>query len=332
MAKTVISILVLLCILAFGSLGYMLIEGASFSDGLYMTVITVSTVGFSETMHLSPGGRFFTILLIFVGVGYVMVLFREITESVVVGGVQNIIGKRKMTKQQESLKDHYVICGFGRIGQVICKILQDNGRNFVVIEKDEGELSEIEELGYLAIQGNATHDNCLIKAGVERARGLIAVVASDADNVYISLSARGLNPDLYIIARSSGDERAELKLKQAGADQVISPYYIGAHRMANLIIRPTVVDFVDIETHSGNLGLRLEEIFLAPGASFVGKTIKESVLKQEADIMVVLIKGADGSSCFNPAPDRRLEDGETLVVLGNVEDIAALERLIYANN
>lgn len=170
----------------------MIIEDANFDEGLYMTMITVSTVGFGEMVHLSPAGRHFTMILILVGVGYVMVLFREITESVVEGGIRAAFGKRNMSKKLEKMKDHYVVCGYGRIGQVICKLLHEHGKKFVIIENKDEEIEQINELGYLALKGDASDDEILIQAGVARAKGLIGVVSSDADNVYITLSARSL--------------------------------------------------------------------------------------------------------------------------------------------
>ncbi len=327
MKKTIISILVLCAILTFGSVGYMLIEDASFDDGLYMTMITVSTVGYGETVHLTPAGRYFTMILILIGVGYVMVVFREITESVVAGGIRTALGKRNMSKKLEKMKDHYVVCGFGRIGQVICRLLQENGKQFVIIEKKDDEIEQINALGYMALKGDASDDQMLIQAGVARAKGLVGVVSSDAENVYISLSARSLNPRLYIVARSSGDKRVEEKLKRAGADQVISPYYIGAYHMANLILRPTVTDFIDLAVSGTNLGLRLEEIVVTASATaLVDKSLMESEIRKKFNIIVVVIKRRAGDSVFNPTPTTLIEVGDTLVVLGEVEQIKALEK------
>jgi voltage-gated potassium channel len=327
MKKTILSIIALIAILTFGSLGYMILEDASFDDGLYMTMITVTTVGYGEIVHLSPAGRHFTMILILIGVGYVMVLFREITESVVEGGIRAALGKRNMSKKLEKLKDHYVVCGFGRIGQVICKLLQENGKKFVIIEKSDEEIELINELGYMALKGDASDDDLLIQAGVARAKGLVGVVSSDADNVYIALSARELKPDLYIVARSSGDKRAEEKLKRAGANQVISPYYIGAYRMANLILRPTVTDFIDLAVSGNALGLRLEELVVTASAtSLVNKTLMESEIRKKFNLIVVVIKRQDGHSVFNPTPITLIEKGDTLVVLGEVEQIKALEK------
>ncbi len=327
MKKTLLSIIALVAILTFGSVGYMILEGASFDDGLYMTMITVTTVGYGEMVHLSPAGRHFTMVLILIGVGYVMVLFREITESVVEGGIRSVLGKRNMSKKLEKMKDHYVVCGFGRIGQVICKLLHENGKKFVIIEKSDEEIEQINELGYIALKGDASDDDMLIQAGVARAKGLVGVVSSDADNVYISLSARELSPDLYIVARSSGDKRAKEKLKRAGADRVISPYYIGAYRMANLILRPTVTDFIDLAVSGRDLGLRLEELVVTQSAtSLVNKTLMESEIRKNFNIIVVVIKRKDGHSVFNPTPTTLIEEGDTLVVLGEVEQINDMEK------
>lgn len=331
MKKSIISAIALFAILTFGTVGYMFIEDTSFDDGLYMTMITVSTVGFGEMVHLSPAGRHFTMVLILVGVGYVMVLFREITESVVAGGIRVALGKRTMSKKIEKMRDHYVVCGFGRIGQVICKLLQEHDKKFVIIEKNDEEIEQINDLGYLAIKGDASDDEMLIQAGVARAKGLVGVVSSDAENVYISLSARELNPDLYIVARSSGDIRAKEKLKRAGADRVISPYYIGAFRMANLILRPTVTDFIDLAVSGRDLGLRLEEIIVTDSATaLVNKTLMESEIRKNFNIIVVVIKRKDGESIFNPTPTSLIEEGDTLVVLGEVEQIKAMEKSMLA--
>jgi voltage-gated potassium channel len=327
MKKTLLSIIALVAILTFGSLGYMILEDASFDDGLYMTMITVTTVGYGEMVHLSPAGRHFTMVLILIGVGYVMVVFREITESVVEGGIRSALGKRNMSKKLEKMRDHYVVCGFGRIGQVICQLLKENNKKFVIIEKSDEEIEQILELGYMALKGDASDDDMLIQAGVARAKGLVGVVSSDADNVYISLSARSLNPELYIVARSSGDRRAEEKLKRAGADQVISPYYIGAFRMASLILRPTVTDFIDLAVSGSDLGLRLEEIVVTANATtLVNKTLMESEIRKNFNIIVVVIKRKAGHSVFNPTPITLIEEGDTLVVLGEVEQIKALEK------
>ena len=319
------SVLLLLLILA-GTVGYMTIEGSTFFDGLYMTVITITTVGYGEVVPLSQAGRFFTMGLILGGVGFVLYLFGEVTNAMVEGGVRRILGRNNMEKKVAGLKSHYIVCGFGRIGKVICKALHDNHLPFVIVEHDLHEVQEINELGFLALEGDASSDETLLKAGIKEARGLIAVVSSDADNVYIVLSARGINPNLYIMARSSGAEGTETKLLRAGADKVISPYYIGAVRMAQMIMRPTVVDFLDLTVHGGELGLRLEELRVSADSTLANQTLMASNIRKKHDLIVVAIKREHGEMLFNPTPGSEILPGDILVVLGEHKSIKDLER------
>ena len=326
MQKIFFAVFMLLVILCIGTSGYMLIENGSFLDSLYMSVITITTVGYGEIIPLSPAGRVFTICLILVGVGFVLYLVGEVTESMVEVGLRKIRGRNNMEKRVAALKDHYIVCGFGRIGKVICKNFEENKIPFVIVESDPQELQKIDELGYLALSGDASSDEMLLKAGIKAAKGLIAVVSSDAENVYIILSARGLNPNLFIMARSSGAEGSETKLLRAGADKVISPYFIGACRMAQLVVRPTVVDFLDLTVHGGELGLRLEELRVSGDAALAGKRLMDSGLRKEYDLIVVAIKREGGEMQFNPKPETLILPGDILVVLGEHAHIAALEK------
>lgn len=303
----------------------MLIEGSSFTDSLYMSVITITTVGYGEIIKLSTAGKYFTMGLILLGVGFVLFLVSEITEAMVEGGLKRIFGRGNMEKKLAGLSNHYLVCGFGRIGKVICKNFTESKFPFVVIENDPVELQKIDELGYLGLEGDATDDELLDRAGIKRAKGLIAVVSSDAQNVYIILSARGLNPNLFILARSSGAERSETKLLRAGANKVISPYYIGACRMAQLVVRPTVVDFLDL-TVGGELGLRLEELRVSEKSSFAGQNLMESKIRGDYDVIVVAIKREHGEMYFNPSPKTIMNAGDVLIVLGEHEHISELEK------
>ena len=311
-------------LLAFGTSGFMIITRSSFFDALYMTVITISTVGFSEVMKLGLSGRIFTIILILVGVGFVLYLFSRITEAIIEGGLTATLGRLKMKKKVARLSDHYIVCGYGRIGRVICKILKENRKPFVIIEKDPEIVQELIDLDYLALEGEASDDEVLQAAGIERARGLVAVVSNDADTVYIILTARGMRPDLFIIARSSGAEGVEKKLLRAGANRVFSPYEIGAGRMAQEVVRPTVVDFVDLAIQGGELGLRLEELLVSQDAQCVGKPLIDSGIRSIHNLIVVAIKPLSGKMIFNPTPSVVINAGDILVVLGNVEDIESL--------
>ncbi len=316
----------LLLILLGGTFGYMFFENTSFWDGLYLTVITITTVGYGDLVPIHTSGKIFTVFLVFAGVSLVMYIFGRITETMIEGGLRRIVERRKMDKKVARLRDHYIVCGFGRIGKVISKILKENNRPFVVIDKDIEELKEVERRGYIELQGEASDDDTLLTAGIKRARGLIAVVSSDADNLYITLTARGLNPDLFILARSSGVNGVEKKLMRAGASKVISPYYIGARRMAQLIVRPTVMDFIDLTMHAGDLGLRMEELLVSKRASIANKKLQESGIRKNYDVIVVAIKREDGQMLFNPKPDTMILPGDIMIVLGEHDHITALEK------
>ena len=318
--------LILLLILIFGTSGYMLLEDAGFTDALFMTVISITTVGFKEVFPLSDASKIFTIIVIFGGVGLFLYMVSMITEVVVEGGLQTFLWRRHMEKEMDGIKNHYIICGFGRIGKVISKILHENNRPFLIIENDPNEIKAIDELGYLALNDDATSDTVLEKAHIAQAKSLIAVTSSDADNVYIILSAKGLNPDIYILARSSGKAGAETKLLRAGANKVISPYDIGARRMAQSIVRPTVIDFIDLTVHHGELGLGLEELLVSENATFVNKTLMDSGIRQDHDLIVVAIKRDKGEMLFNPNQNTEILTGDILVVLGEHNNIHGLEK------
>ncbi|HHD56579.1 MAG TPA: potassium channel protein [Desulfobulbaceae bacterium] len=325
MRKFAIVLILFIVIIFGGTFGYMLLENTTFWDGMYLTIITIATVGYGDMVPIHPAGKVFTIFLVFAGAGLVMYTFGKITEVMVEGGLQKILERRKMDKKIARLHDHYIICGFGRIGDVICEILADAGRPFVVIERDEEVLKELDNLGYIAVAGEAAEDDILLAAGIERASGLIAVVSTDADNLFITLTARGLNPKLFILARSSGSRGTRTKLLRAGASKVISPYYIGARRMAQLILRPTVTDFIDLAMYAGELGLKLEEILVSENASFVNKNLMDTGIRKRHDVIVVAVKREGGEMLFNPKPDTMIMPGDIMIVLGESDHINALE-------
>lgn len=309
-----------------GTVGYMFLEHLSFWDSMYLTIITIATVGYGDIVPIHPGGKVFTIFLLFAGAGLVMYTLSKITEAMVEGSLRKILERRMMDKRIARLRNHYIICGFGRIGEVICEILDDAGRSFVVIDRDEEVLKEIDSLGYISVAGEAAEDDILLAAGIERASGLIGVVSTDADNLFITLTARGLNPKLFILARSSGSRGTRTKLLRAGASKVISPYYIGARRMAQLILRPTVTDFIDLAMYAGELGLKLEEILVSENALFVNRNLMESGIRKRHDVIVVAIKREGGEMLFNPKQDTMIMSGDIMIVLGEAAHIIALER------
>jgi voltage-gated potassium channel len=321
------AVLLLLIIVTVGTFGYTLIEAWPLLDSLYMTVITITTVGFREVRELSPTGRFFTIGLIICSVGIVAYLVRQLAGVIVEGEFRRLMGRRKLEKAINRLRDHYIICGHGRIGSYICKEFGDEGLPFVVIERDEHVIQSMEEKGVTYVRGDATDEKALIDAGVERAKALIAAVASDADNLYITLTARGLNPNLYILSRAT-EERAERKLISAGANKVVAPYLIGAHRMAMAIIRPAVVELMEIAMKRESLHLQLKEIKVNETANLPGTTLRESGIRSKLDLIVVAIKKEDGSMLFNPAFNTSIVRGDTLITLGQKANLDSLAELV----
>ncbi len=319
---SILSLIILICI---GTIGYYLIEGWSFSDAFYMTIITLSTVGFSEVHPLSEAGRYFTIFLILGGVGVALYVFSTVTEAVVSGQLQELLGRQRLEAKIGTLKGHYIICGYGRIGQHICRIIAKEVP-FVVVESDPERAQQVEKDGYIYFQGDATHEETLKKVGIDRAKGLVSVLGSDADNVYITLTARSLNPKLFIIARAD-EEHVMRKLERAGADKVISPYLIGARRMALTILRPAVTDFLELATPEANLELQLEEVRIQAKSELVGKKLIESEIRRFSGAIILAVRKVTGEMIFNPPPEYVLDVNDTLVALGDRKGLARLEEV-----
>ncbi|MDD5154798.1 MAG: NAD-binding protein, partial [Desulfovibrionales bacterium] len=296
-----IGITILIFVIAFGTSGYMLIEKWDFLDALYMTVITLTTVGYGEVRPLGGSGRVFTICLLIMGVGFVFYMFGTITQIMVEGQFRRLLGRRKLGKQLAALKDHYIICGYGRIGQIISREIAKKPLPLVIIENSPDLIKTIEEQGHLFIEGDATREDTLLKANIQKAKGLVATVSSDADNVYIILTARGLNPGLYIMARVV-DEKAERNLLQAGANRVISPYHIGARKMAQAILRPAVTDFIELAVHRGGIELQIEEIPVRAPSRITDVPLRESGIRQELGLIIIAIQRASGEMLYNPPP------------------------------
>jgi len=308
-------------ITAFGTAGYMVIEGWNFLDSIYMTIVTVTTVGFREIHDLSPQGILFTIALIIGGVGTALYAFTAGARFILEGEIQKIFGRKKLERKIKDLKDHYIICGYGRMGKIIARELHEEGAQFVVIEKDPGSLEEKEEM--LAIIGDATRDLTLKEAGIEKARGLISVLPNDAENLFVVLSTRVLNPNVLIVSRAV-EEDSEQKLLRAGANKVVSPYHIGGLRMAHTVLKPTVVDFIEFATRSGNIELQMQEVTVQEGSGLIGMSLEICSVGDEGFI-IVAIKGATGETKFNPTHQSVIKAGDILIVLGEVSKLKAFE-------
>ena len=321
------AIIFLLSVFVVGIGGYMFIEGWNFFDSLYMVVITLATVGFGEIHPLTFHGRIFTIVLILVWAGIGFYALSSIIQPIIEGGIRKVLGRKKLEKEIRNLKDHYIVCGFGRMGSYISRELRNASVSYIIIEKDEYLREKLERENYLYLYGNASEDEVLIEAGVKKARGLVAVVASDADNVYITLTARQLNPNLFILARSS-NESSERKLQQAGANKVISPYQMGAVRMVQAILRPAVLDFIEIAFHGKSMELQCEEFLVKPNSSLVGSSLQEAEIRKNLGVIIVAIKETSGKMAFNPSRDVRINAGDTLITLGEKKDLVRLEKIL----
>ena len=309
-----------------GTLGYYVIEGWSLFDSLYMTIITLTTVGYEEVHPLSTAGRTFTMLLLLVGVFTLVFAATEIIRTVVSGEVQGEFGRQRMAHDLAGLTNHVIICGYGRMGRQVCKEFSSQEIPFVVIDREAAHLEDFQLPHGIALHGDATQDEVLRRAGVDRARALITVVASDADNLFITMSTRLLNDKLFIVARAESDQ-AEQKLRRAGANRVVSPYVIGGFRVAQAVLQPTVVDFIDLATRTEHLELQIEESRIAAGSPLAGATLRDSRLRQERGIIIVAIKKATGEMLYNPPADAVMEAGDILITLGNRQQVDQLDRL-----
>jgi voltage-gated potassium channel len=316
----------LVALLVLGSLGFVWLEGWNFFDALYMTVTTLSTVGYGEVHPLNHLGRLYNMVLILTGIGVLFYIVGGLARAVIEGELQVALGKRKLIKDIKRLKNHYIVCGFGRIGEFIAQQLKGRGLSLVVIDKSPEQIPRLEELGHYFITGDATRDEVLLEAGIERAKGLVAVVASDADNVYIVLTARSLNPKLFIVARGE-EPGSEQKLLRAGADKVESPYRMGGQKMAHTILHPTVVTFMELAMKEG-VDWSMEEIAVGQTSPLLGVALKDSGIRQKLDLILVAIKRADGEMLFNPSHETPILAGDTLIALGLRKNLDALEEMV----
>jgi len=309
-----------------GTVAYHFLEHLSLFDSLYLTVITLTTIGYGDVFPRTTPGRVFTIFLALGGIFTLFYVAAEVIRLVIGGEVRALLGRRRMEQNLSQLTNHLIVCGFGRMGRLVCKEFAAEKLPFVVIEREGRLMEDFPYPSGIPLAGDATSDELLRLAGVERARALVAVLPSDADNLFITMSARLLNDKLFIVARAEG-ELAEKKLLRAGASRVVSPYTIGGNRMAQAVLRPAVVDFIELATRTEYLDLQIEETEIAAKSSLAGKSLQECKVRQELGVIIVAIKKAQGHMVFNPPGDARMEPGDLLITLGNREQLDQLERL-----
>jgi voltage-gated potassium channel len=311
-------------VIVLGTLGYWLILGWSFSDALFMTLTTITTVGYGEVRRLDAAGRAITIALILFGVGTALYTFTMIAQFVVEGEVRNLFRRNRMEREAARLSGHVIICGYGRMGKIVTEELRQRRFPLIVIEQEADKAQEILDLGGLAFQGDATSDEVLRKAGIERARAIVCVVESDAENLYISLSARELNPKIFILSRCN-DEAAAEKLRRAGADKVIFPYRLGARQMAEFITRPALMEFLEMALGKANLQLAMHEMTVPEGSFLDGATLASSGLRKNYNVIVVGVRRSrQPDMVFNPGTEFSLAARDVLLLMGEPDKMDRL--------
>jgi voltage-gated potassium channel len=311
-----------LCVLfGIGTAGYTFLEGWPWMDGLYMTFITLSTIGFQEVQTLSHSGRFFTLGLGITGIGLLTFVVARSAQLLL---ASERLRERRIMNQINKLSDHYIICGYGRVGQRLAEDLQAAGEPFVVVDIDDDEIANLREDDFLHVQGNAEEEETLERAGIHRAFGIILTLPTDSSNVFVALTARQMSPDLFILARTvDHDNRA--KLLHAGADKVIAPSEVGADRMAQVVLRPNVDEFMEQVLHTNALSLQIDEVKVHSQAPLAGESLAESNFRQQFNAVVIGIIDADtGDMTFNPLPTARIDAGDILIVLGDSDVIQTL--------
>jgi voltage-gated potassium channel len=319
----------LLLVMAIGTTGYHIIEGWSWFDGFYMVVTTLTTIGYQEVHPLSHTGRVFNIFVILAGVSLLLLGVGSLSQALLEFELQSFFGRRRMQREIGRLEGHYIICGMGRVGRSVARELARKPAPFVIIENSENKLQHYSGENWLVVTGDATQETTLQQAQIEHARGLIAATTTDATNLYIVLTARGLNPHLKIIARASEDN-AEKHLLTAGADSVVSPYSFAGQRIAQSLLRPHVVSFLDTATTHLGMDLEIGEIQVKPQSIFAGKTIESSRIRQDRGVIILAIKRHEGMR-FNPAPDERIQPDDFLIAMGEPAQLRQLEQTAAAS-
>jgi voltage-gated potassium channel len=323
--RILLALLAVIVAMGCGAIGFHLIEGWSILDSLYAAAQTVTTVGYGDVTPATRNGRFFAMVFMLAGVGVVLYALTATVHAIVQSELVATFGERRQSRKMSKLRNHFIICGAGRVGSHLVRGLLNSNEIFVVIERDGQRVAELTELGVIVLVRDATLEETLREAGVEAARGLAACLPNDADNVYVVLTARDLNPKLHIVARAA-EEQAEAKLIRAGANRVVAPTIIGGHRMAMALTKPAVDDFIGSIT-ANKLGLAFEELKVDPASRLVGQKLSETNIRSELDIVVVSIRRADGQILFNPSGEATIESGDILIAIGHAELLMKLNAL-----
>src|SRR6266404_1438208 len=325
--KFQLALTAILILIASGTVGFKLIlPSIAWFDAFYFTLITLTTIGYGEPPGMNHGGRVFAAVLIITGVGTIGYALSVAVQAVVESELLSTFGKRKMYKDINKLNGHYIVCGAGRVGAGVIRDIARSGHDFVVIEGDETIADRLLTQGHMVLMGDATNDDVLKAAGIERARGIVCAVSSDPDNLYITLTARDLNKETRIVARAN-DESAVGRLMKAGADRVVSPALTGSSKMSQMLLRPAVADFIELATMTERLELEIEQVEIGAQSPFIGIALKDTGIRSEHDVIVIAIKRASGEMIFNPAADTLIEKRDALVTIGSHTRLLGLERM-----
>jgi voltage-gated potassium channel len=325
--KLQIAISAILGLAAFGTIGFKLIlTHLSWFDSFYFTLITLTSVGFTEPPDITVGARYFIVALIILGVGTLGYALSSAAQAVIESELLSTFGKRRMYKDINKLSGHYIVCGAGRVGAGVIRDIAASGHDLVVIEGDEAIGDRLLRQGQLVLMGDATQEEVLKAAGIERARGIVCAVSSDPDNLYITLTARDLNKDLRIVSRAN-DEAAVSRLLKAGANRVVSPALTGSARMSQMLLRPAVADFLDLATMTERLDLEIEQVEIGPDSPFIGNALKDTGIRSEHGVIVIAIRRGHGEMIFNPFAETIIEEHDALVALGSHSSLETLEEM-----
>jgi voltage-gated potassium channel len=321
-----IALVIILMLIVVGTIGFHFIEEWNVLESFYTTVMTLTTIGYGDFAPKTRGGMLFTVALVAVGVGTMLYTVGLVAQTMVEGRLMNLMGRGKMEKTIEKMSNHYIICGCGRIGMLIARELAAEKVPFVVIDNNAEAIQRVQEEGFVFFRGDATHDKCLIGAGIKRARGTVCVLPSDAQNLYVILTAKELNPKIWILSRSE-EEQSEHRLVRAGADRVMSPYTLGGSRMAMAILRPAMLDFIEITTRRQSLELRMDEMEICEGSPLIGKSLEESEIRQRYGLIIVAVKKESGKMIFNPVASYVIQSGDKLIALGEEDNVSKLSQV-----